>query len=383
MLSEKGCKERRARLWNGLDQKPHWILIADPASLIYFANYHQSPFDFRSSEARSVLILGSDGTAILVADNLLQPFADRAFVDDVVTPIWYRGAESAEHRQALLVRSVLERMEQCTGDAIGVEASSVPIGIIEPLRAKRGSLRSIDVDPVIHRLRRRKDPDELTILRASIAAGEAGQAAAMREIRPGMSELDAYLIVQTASMQAAGDRVIVYGDFVTGPRCERIVGEPTGRVIEKGDLVLFDFSVVVWGYRGDFANTFVCGSKPTDRCRQLFEACIDALQAGQSLLRPGVACRDIDRAVRDQFARAGLLGDFPTHSGHGIGLGHPEPPYLVPDSNETLQAGDVITLEPGQYIEGVAGMRYEHDYLITEDGCERLSNHALTIDAIG
>jgi Xaa-Pro aminopeptidase len=84
--------------------------------------------------------------------------------------------------------------------------------------------------------------------------------------------------------------------------------------------------------------------------------------------------------VRGHFASLKLDHAFTSHSGHGLGLGHPEPPYFVPESDETLVAGDVVALEPGLYIEGVGGMRYERNYLITPDGFETLSNHALRIE---
>jgi Xaa-Pro dipeptidase len=97
-------------------------------------------------------------------------------------------------------------------------------------------------------------------------------------------------------------------------------------------------------------------------------------------LKPGTPARDIDAAVRGHFASLGLDQYFPTHSGHGLGLGHPEPPYFAPESSDTLEAGDVVALEPGLYVEGVGGMRYERTYLITPDGPETLSNHRITID---
>ena len=59
---------------------------------------------------------------------------------------------------------------------------------------------------------------------------------------------------------------------------------------------------------------------------------------------------------------------FTSHTGHGLGLGHPEPPYIVPESTDTLQAQDVVALEPGLYVPGVGGMRFERNYLITADG---------------
>ena len=99
-------------------------------------------------------------------------------------------------------------------------------------------------------------------------AGEAAHAAALKEIKPGMTELDAYLVVQNAAMKELGERVIVYGDFASGPRTATDKGgPPTSRVIEPGDLLLLDFSVVVDGYRSDFTNTFAVGGGPTPEQR--------------------------------------------------------------------------------------------------------------------
>ena len=140
--------------------------------------------------------------------------------------------------------------------------------------------------------------------------------------------------------------------------------------------------MIVSGYRGDFTNTFAVGGGPTAGQHELFEACVGALHAGEARSSLVTAARDVDAAVRGHFAALGLDQYFPTHSGHGLGLGHPEPPYFVPESSDTLQAGDVVALEPGLYVEGTGGMRYERNYLITADGFETLSNHEIRISAM-
>jgi Xaa-Pro aminopeptidase len=238
-----------------------------------------------------------------------------------------------------------------------------------------------NLDPAIRPLRRTKEADEVSAIRRSLAAATAALVAAMSELRPGMTEFDAYRLVQRVAGEAAGTHVLIYGDFVSGPRCEKGGGPPSSRAIETGDLVLLDFSVVIDGYRGDFCNTFVCGGRPSPRQRELYEACVAAMQCGQKNLRPGVRCREVHAAVRHSFAERRLAEYFPHHAGHGVGLGHPEAPFIVPESSETLAAGDVVTLEPGLYLPGIAGMRYERNYLITPDGCESLSDHPIAIDA--
>ncbi len=381
MLTAAGCRERRTRLWDSLNPRPDWILIAAPQYLVYLANYFPSPFVFRSVNSAAVLILGDDGSSVLVADSMLKMFAGDSHVDEVATPTWYDGQHSAPPRGELLVQNVLQRLATCSGTSIGYESAAVPAGIIEGLRVARPDLQLTPVDGVLHRLKRQKDPDELAIIRRSMAAGDAAHAAALHGVRPGMTELQVYELVTAAACEAAGEQVLVYGDFVSGPRCDRDRGGPPSvRVIAASDLVLLDFSVVIHGYRGDFANTFACGGPPTAEQRRLYEACMHALAVGEQMIRPGVACRDLDRAIRDSFAEQGLAESFLSHSGHGLGLGHPDPPFLTPQSSDSLLPGDIIAIEPGQYILGVAGMRYERNYLVTAEGYETLSHLSLCIE---
>jgi len=379
MLTAEGCAARRERLWKAIPAGCDALVVGQPEHLVYFADYVPSPFEFRSVEASALLLL-EPGRSILVADNLLGPFAEKAQVDEVAAFTWYDGSKPTEARRPQLVAATLGRLARIAGKRIGVELAAVPAGVVEGLRADRPGVEVVDISPAIRPLRRAKDADEVAALRRAIRAGEAAQAAAMAEVAPGMTELDAYLIVQNAAMRALDERAIVYGDFASGPRTATDKGgPPTSRVIEPGDLLLLDFSVVVDGYRGDFTNTFAVGGDPTPRRRELFDACVGALEAAEGRLKAGAVARDVDAVVRDHFRSLGLLDHFPHHTGHGIGLGHPEPPYFVPGSEEVLVVGDVVTVEPGLYIEGIGGIRVERDYLITAAGPETLSNHAIRI----
>jgi Xaa-Pro aminopeptidase len=235
---------------------------------------------------------------------------------------------------------------------------------------------------VIHTLaemRRRKDPDEVALLRRCMRATEAGHEWARANVKPGMTELEVYCGVNTACIRAAGQAVIVYGDFAVSPGSSRRGGPPTGRVLEPGDMLIVDFSVVIGGYRSDFTNTLVVGKQPSADQRRLFDLCMAAMAAGEKGLRPGAECRAVYQAVRAVFEKAGVAEHFPHHAGHGLGLTHPEDPYFVPNANQTLVAGDVVTIEPGLYIDGIGGIRVEHNYLITQQGHERLSKHAISL----
>jgi Xaa-Pro aminopeptidase len=370
MLTADGCAARRARLWASLPRPCEALILTTSQSLAYFAGYVPSPFVFNTVESAAALILLPD-RSILIADNLVETFLRNAFVDEIVCLHWYAAKKSAPPRQQLVAQALHQRTPQGAAGRLGIETMGPRPGVDDS---------PIILDPLIRGLRRCKDPDELALIRRSVAAGEAGHASALSRAKPGMSELEVFMLVQEAATRALGEPAWIYGDFVSGPRCEtERGGPPSRRILKSGDLFLLDFSVVVAGYRGDFTNTFAIGAEPTARQRELHARCLGALQIGEAMLRPGTEAREIDAAVRRYFARFDLEAFFPSHTGHGLGLGHPEPPYLVPESTDTLIAGDVVALEPGLYVPGTAGMRLERNYLVTPNGHERLTNHPLSL----
>lgn len=374
-LTAQGCRARRQRLASSLAAGPELQIVADPQFQSSLANYYASPFSFRSSNASALLLVEPDGSGALVVDGNSRPFADDAHVERVVEGPWYDGQRTAAPRRDRLVEIALQTLADRRLEHIGVDASCAPFGLIEALQRRSQGLRISDIGPDLHRLKRRKDDDELALIEASVRAAEAGLQAARDKVRPGLSEQDVYRLVADAAQRELGQPALVYGDFVSGPRCEAGGGPPSDRAIERGDLVLLDFSVVVRGYRGDLAATFRCGAPPTPEQERLATACHAALAAGEALLAPGRPAREVDSAVRAALAVHHLERHFRSHSGHGLGLGHPDPPYLVRDSVDVLAERDVVALEPGVYIPGVAGMRFEHNYVITADGCRRLSGH--------
>jgi Xaa-Pro aminopeptidase len=379
MLTADGCRERRRRLFAALQDEVEWVLLSEPRHLMYFSNFHAPPFIFRTQNASALLILGADGSATLIADNMLGIYAQQAHVDDRIVANWYTGKGSAAERQSVLVAAGLSAMAARGGAGIGFD-QMVPAELALTLAHDRDGLQAVFVNERAATLMRRKDPDEIAVLRRGIGAMEAGFAAARSGIRPGMTELQAYALVTGIVVEALSEQALVYGDFASGVRAEKKGGPPTARLIERGDLFLLDFSTVLYGYRGDFTNTWVVDGAPTSRQRELAAFCIEAMHEGEQSLKPGSRGHDIDARLRRIFSRHGVLDHFPHHSGHGIGLGHPDPPYLTPGSDDVLVEGDVVTLEPGLYVDGVGGMRFERNYLITASGFELLTHHHVGLE---
>jgi Xaa-Pro aminopeptidase len=376
MLTANGCRDRRARLWSALEQKPDWILLSEPRHLMYFANFYATPFIFRTQNASALLMLGADGSSTLITDNMLKAFADKAHVDQRIVADWYTGVASAPERQSVLVNAGEEAMKARQGARIGFD-QMVPSELCLHLADSRRGFQYTSINPVAHQLMRRKDPDEVAVLRRAIDAMEAAFTRAEEEVHAGMSEMDVYALVSATVNDKVGEQVLIYGDFASGPRTVEKGGPPTMRRIEKGDLFLLDYSAVLYGYRADFTNTWVVDGEPTFRQRELAAFCLEAMEAGERLLKPGARGRDIDAAIKRIFTKHDVLQYFPHHTGHGLGLGHPDPPYFTAESDDVVVEGDVVTLEPGLYVSGVGGMRFERNYLITASGFELLTRHRI------
>jgi len=363
MLTAEGCRARRQRFWQQLDPPPDsdHVRLGDPIHLTYLANFWVDPFSLGAGFG-AYLIVRNDGHAKLLHDNRLPESAAQAQVEDRSVVPWYDGKSPCRGpRQLALLSSVN------------------PSGSGLRIHDRPGDPYAATVVHTIAAMRRSKDADEVELLRRCMRVTEAGHAWARENVRPGMTELDVYCGVVAACTKAAGHAVIVYGDFAVSPGPDRRGGPPTARPLEPGDMLILDYSVVIHGYRSDFTNTLVVGRDPNAEQLRLYDLCVQAMRAGEKELCAGRECSTVYAAVVDVFDRAGVAEHFPHHAGHGLGLTHPEAPFFVRNASEALLTGDVVTLEPGLYVPGVGGIRIEHNYLVTDQGFERLSNHTIAL----
>ena len=356
MLTSEGCRERRRQFLERLGHDGP-VLLADPLHLRYFANFHVEPMSL-GADFGGLLLIQPDGHATLFHDNRLPKSVEQSHADDRKPLVWYTGQEPGQGPRRMILRCVVEQ-----------NGGRIHDSLTDVLAPK--------VFEITSDMRRRKDPDEVELLKACMRATEAGHSWARANIKSGMTELDVYGGVSNACAKAAGHWVQVYGDFTVSPGSAKRGGPPTPHVLAAGETFILDYSVVIQGYRSDFTNTLVVGPVPTAEQRALFDLCVAAMTAGERELKAGTTCQTVYDAVRNAFGS--MADSFPHHAGHGLGISHPEAPFIVRHSTETLVAGDVVTLEPGLYADGVGGVRIEHNYLVTETGYERLSNHEIRL----
>jgi Xaa-Pro aminopeptidase len=381
MLTPAGCRGRIARLRAALDPGLDAVLVCRPEHVLYFANHYPLPnsLNLRSS---SYLLIRRDGSTTLFTDNWLTPSTEAA-ADEIIVVEWYTGKEPARNRLHAVASAVASYIRAAAFKTVGTETAVLPVLVA------RSAGELVDIEALITSQREVKDPDEIAAIRLAIRTAEAVQAASRELLQPGMREIDYYATLLDRATRVAERPFVMMCDLASGERAAAGGGPPTTRVMQEGELVILDFFPYQEGYRGDISNTLCVGGRPTGEQKEAFERSLAALQAGEGLLRPGARAADVFAAMNGSLqsgspprngSEGGERYSLKGHGGHAIGLGHPEPPHIVPRSDRTLSAGMVLTLEPGVYGLSSGGVRLEHNYLITADGFERLSLHRLGLD---
>ena len=223
-------------------------------------------------------------------------------------------------------------------------------------------------------LRRIKDAGEIAVFRTACGLADRAFDYALTLLHPGVSERDIALDIEYWMRKHGADREAFDTIVASGPRSALPHGRPTARLLERGDFVTLDFGARVAGYHSDLTRTVVLGPA-TDRQREVYHVVLDAQRAGLAAIRSGVDGKAVDTLVRDQIAAAGLGEYFPHSLGHGLGRTiHESPPLLSQRMECPLAAGNVVTVEPGVYIEGWGGVRIEDDVVVTDAGCEVLTH---------
>ncbi len=256
---------------------------------------------------------------------------------------------------------------------LAVELDSLPGDLVLGL-AERG-VALTDLGGSLRGARAVKDPDEIEALRAAIAIADVGQAAAREAAQAGATELSVWASVRSAMESAAGGRIPVLADLVSGERTAEVGGPPTGRRLEPDDLVLVDLVPRPGAYWADSCATLAVGDPPA-AARQAHAAAVAALEQAADLCRPGARAADVDARARKTVEEAG--GSYPHHTGHGIGVTFHEEPRIIPGSDRILEEGMVVALEPGAYGDGF-GVRVEQVVLVTAAAPEILSGHDLSL----
>jgi Xaa-Pro aminopeptidase len=230
-------------------------------------------------------------------------------------------------------------------------------------------------------LRMVKTPQEIEKIKRATELADATMEHITRMIQPGIREIDICLDLEFF-MRRQGAGVAFDTIAVSGVRSARPHGKPSEKELQSGEFVTLDFGANLDGYNSDITRTFVV-SKADDRTREVYEQVLKAEVEAVKALKPGANGKDIDALAREILDEKDLNKYFGHGLGHGLGIEVHDPGGLSLNRDQEILAGQVWTVEPGVYIEGVGGVRIEDDVVVTEDGHEVLTHFTKELLELG
>ena len=311
-----------------------------------------------------------DSGALLVESSCTTLFTDGRFTIQAREEA--RGIRTRIHSGPVL-EAVGEYLRKKGKASVAISPSRLTLAAWKSLKKASGKgMKWVSQDGLVDQLRAVKDSFEMDCIRESARLGSQVMEEAIGLVRPGVMELDiaAEIGYRMRRKGASGESFEVI--VASGPRSALPHARPTARRIGKNELVVLDLGAILRRYCSDLTRTVYVGKAPA-RVRQWYNGVLEAQAAARDILSAGVTAGAVDAAARNVLQEQGLAKYFVHSTGHGLGLEIHEDPRIARGQKRVLQAGSVITLEPGIYVEGIGGIRIEDEALVTARGCEILT----------
>jgi Xaa-Pro aminopeptidase len=308
---------------------------------------------------------------------VVEPDRVRLFTD-------FRYAEAAraipDVEFAETRRDVITHMAEFLSGTYGFESPHLTYQKYEQLRD--AGLELVPRAGLVEGLRAVKDEAELeTIRRAAAITDEAYQRIA-EEPFVGRTERELAWRMNELFHELGADEPAFETIVAAGANGARPHADPGDRVIERGTTIVVDAGANVDGYCSDCTRTFASGELPED-LRRAYDVCLEAQLRGLEAARSGVEAKQTDAAAREVIDEAGFGENFGHGLGHGVGIDVHEAPHVAASSSESLVANNVLTIEPGIYLEGKGGIRIEDLVVIREGEPEVLSSFPKELVTVG
>jgi Xaa-Pro aminopeptidase len=259
--------------------------------------------------------------------------------------------------------------------------TSISYATWQAWKEKVASVEWIPSPEVLKPLRMVKTAEEVAKIKEACAITDKCLEHLTRMMQPGVSEYDIQLdlefFIRRSGAEIAFDPIVV-----SGPNSARPHGHATERKLQVGDFVTIDLGAKKNGYCSDITRTFVIG-EANDRHREIYGQVLKAQVAAVEAITAGRPASEPDRLSREILDEKGLAQYFGHGLGHGLGRAVHDYGGLGPNSKDTIETGQVWTVEPGVYIEGYGGVRIEDDVHVTPDGPEVLTHFPKELMVLG
>lgn len=333
---------------NGFDG----YLIFNSTNLLYFTGF----------SGASALLIPQDGksTLYIYSVNYEQAKAEtKKLCVELV-----KGNEN-------LMTKIAKQAQDCkvrklAVDALGAEGWRV-------LSKEFGAGSTLEVNSsFVAALRKIKDKHEIELMCKAGELTSKGMQAASEAIKPGVKEYEVAAEIEYAMRKRGSGGTAFETIVASGPSSAFPHGGCSDREIHSGDFVVVDIGATYRNYCSDMTRTLVAG-KASAKQQKIYNIVQKAQETAFQTMKAGVAVLEVDGAARKTIGDAGYADYFVHRLGHGVGLEVHEQPTLGPFSPDILEAGNVVSVEPGIYLPRFGGVRIEDTVLVTKNGAEKLT----------
>ena len=332
------------------------LLVSLAANRFYLSGFELH--DGQCNETSGWLVICADGRDFLFTDPRFTDAAKRVW--DETGLFIYSGRKYDEIGAFLKGQGI---------SAMGFEPRALHLYDHDKLR-EHAELTA--ADGLVEELRVIKDEEEIQLMEASCALNHRVMRDVQERLRVGATEADVAWEVEKLFREGGATSLSFSTIVGVGPNAALPHAQPGGDVIRENSLVLIDCGGRLHGYCSDQTRTFWVGDTPSDRFLKVRDQVRTAQKKAIAILRPGLTFKEAYMAAWKSFDEEGVAAQFTHGLGHGVGLETHEPPRLSNFADGVLRPGMIVTVEPGLYAPDWGGVRWEHEVLITQDGCRTL-----------
>lgn len=233
-------------------------------------------------------------------------------------------------------------------------------------------LEFVPSDALIENIVSQKNEMEIELTKKAVKITDDTFTELLNIIKPGMTEREVSAEISFLHKIYGADSDSFEPIVASGVRSAFPHARPTDKKIENGELLKLDFGCTVEGMKSDMTRTIAIG-EISEECHKIYNIVKEAQLKALDKVKAGISVKEVDAAARDFITENGFGENFGHGLGHGLGYDIHERPSLNQRTDFILQINNIITIEPGIYVEGLGGVRIEDDVIVTVEGCEILN----------
>ena len=333
---------RIGKLTASLEEKQGYY-ISSFANIFYYSG-------FTSEDAR---LLITKNESILFTDSRYTVQAKKQAKDFEIRDIKYIG-----------------NLEDYGIEKLGFEEDYLTVKELAKINA--GDIKVFPAGEIISKPRQTKDEFEIAKIAEAERLGDEAFSYILDFLKPGKTEKEIALELEFFLRRKGAEKLSFDTIAASGERSCMPHGVAGDKVIEKGEFLTLDFGCVLDGYCSDMTRTVAIGT-PSDEMKNIYDIVLKAQTSALETIGKGKACKDIDFVARKVIEDAGFGKNFGHSLGHSVGIEIHENPNLSPKSADILEVGNVVSVEPGIYLDGFFGVRIEDLVVIGEKNTVNLT----------